>query len=373
MQSSITKAVLVLGLAILSIPASAADFTETKTFSSDTLTLTNLIGEVTISGHRGSGFEVVVHVQGDDASRDSVRLETGRDRLTIAFPDSKKYVYPALENDHEVNFQPNDGDGGWLSSLLGGDRIKVTRDGSGMEVWADIEVRVPSGGNLRLRQGVGEVHANEVDGDLDLDSHYGTVTVDSVDGNLVVDTGSGDVSIAGVNGELSVDTGSGDVEVDGAQTEDIVVDTGSGDVTLTKVASSGDVSIDTGSGDVTLTDVSGSDIDVDTGSGDVNASDIRAEGAMIDTGSGDVMLHLLEMGRGDFDIDTGSGGIQLGLPAGASCRVRAESNGGVSVDLSGVKNMRQDDDDEVAFTIGGGDASVSLDAGSGRIRILEVN
>lgn len=354
MQSSISRAAWVLGLALLAIPATAADFSETRTFSSDSLTLTHLIGEVTVSGHRGSGFEVVVHVHGADASPQNVRLETSGDRLTVEFPDSKRFVYPNLKNDRKISFQPNNGNGGWLSSLLGSDKLEVTRDGKGLEIWADIEVRVPSGGNLRLRHGVGDIDAKGVEGDLDLDSHYGTVRVDSVDGDLMVDTGSGDVSIAEVNGELNVDTGSGDVEIRGAQTTEVVIDTGSGDVTLSGIVSSGDVS-------------------VDTGSGDVEASEIRAEGVVIDTGSGDVRLHLTEMGRGDVDIDTGSGGIQLGLPAGANCRVQAETgSGGVSVDLSGVKGLRKDeDDDEVAFTLGDGGASVRLDTGSGQIRIHE--
>lgn len=372
MKKSVPTFILLLGLVLAAFPGGAADFTETKTFSSSSLTLTNLIGEVRVTGHRGSGFEVVVAVHGKDASRDAVKLETGGDSLTIVLPESKTYRYPGLGSADSVSFDPDDGDGGWLGALLGRSQIKVTKSGSGLEAWADVEIRVPQGGELRLRQGVGEVTAADIAGNLDLDSHHGRITAESIDGRLIVDTGSGDVSVAKIHGQLSVDTGSGDVHATTVQGLSISIDTGSGNVTLDDATASGAVEVDTGSGNVTLIDVSGDSLGIDTGSGDVDASRIRAESAMIDTGSGDVVLSLGGMGQGDFVIDTGSGGIQLGLPADASCRVEAESgSGGVKIDIAGIKDMRRDNDNEVRFTLGGGKASVTLDAGSGTIRVVE--
>lgn len=360
-------------VAALAGTANAAGFSETKSFATNSLTVTNLIGEIRVTGHDGSGFEVIVDVQGDDASREEVRIETSRNSLTVVFPKSRKYVYPALGAEHEISFRMSDSDS-WLGALLGRSQVKVSSRGSGLEIWADVEIRVPEGGRLNLRQGAGAVVAKDVAGDLNLDSHYGKVSVVSLDGDLLVDTGSGDVSVVEVRGDVNIDTGSGDVDVSGVQCDDVLIDTGSGDVTLVDVAAAGDVSIDTGSGDVSLTDVSGDEFNIDTGSGDVDGSGIRAESAMIDTGSGAVGFSFAEMGRGDFDIDTGSGGITLALPATAGCEVQAESDsGGVRVDLANVKNMRREDDDEVEFTVGDGSARVRLDSGSGAIRIVESN
>jgi len=377
MRASILKAVcvvIVCGAAAMAIPANAAGFSETKNFSSNSLTVTNLIGEVRVTGHDGDGFEVVVDVQGDDASRESVELEANANSLTVVFPKSRHYVYPGLDTDRTVSFRPNNSSESWLGALLGSSKVMVARRGSGPEVWADIEVRVPEGGRLQLRHGAGAVVAKNLAGDLSLDSHYGKVTVDSVDGDLLVDTGSGDVSVAQVNGDVDIDTGSGDVDVDAVQSRDVGIDTGSGDVTLTDVTAAGDVSVDTGSGDVSLTSVSGDEFEIDTGSGDVDGTGVRAESALIDTGSGSVGFSLAEMGRGYFEIDTGSGGITLALPAGAGCSVEADAgSGGVHVDVTGVKDMRRDGDDEVEFTLGGGGARVSLDSGSGAIRIIESN
>jgi DUF4097 and DUF4098 domain-containing protein YvlB len=110
---------------------------------------------------------------------------------------------------------------------------------------------------------------------------------------------------------------------------------------------------------------------VDTGSGSVTASRIRADGANIDTGSGSISLELESMGRGDYNLDTGSGRITLALPYDASADVEASSgNGGIDVDLDDGVRMRHEERDEVAFSIGGGDASVRLDTGSGGIRIV---
>ena len=302
-------------VAALAGTANAAGFSETKSFATNSLTVTNLIGEIRVTGHDGSGFEVIVDVQGDDASREEVRIETSRNSLTVVFPKSRKYVYPALGAEHEISFRMSDSDS-WLGALLGRSQVKVSSRGSGLEIWADVEIRVPEGGRLNLRQGAGAVVAKDVAGDLNLDSHYGKVSVVSLDGDLLVDTGSGDVSVVEVRG----------------------------------------------------------DVNIDTGSGDVDGSGIRAESAMIDTGSGAVGFSFAEMGRGDFDIDTGSGGITLALPATAGCEVQAESDsGGVRVNLANVKNMRREDDDEVEFTVGDGSARVRLDSGSGAIRIVESN
>ncbi len=195
-------------MAVLAGTASAAGFSETKSFSTNSLTVTNLIGEIRVAGHSGSEFEVVVDVKGGDASRDAVQIETTGNTLTVVFPKSKKYVYPALNANNKVSFRPNDSNS-WIGNLLGSGKVEVSKSGNGLEIWADVEIRVPEGGRLNLKQGAGVVVAEDVAGNLNLDSHYGKVSVDSVDGNLLVDTGSGDVSVVKVRGEINIDTGSG--------------------------------------------------------------------------------------------------------------------------------------------------------------------
>ena len=82
-------------------------------------------------------------------------------------------------------------------------------------------------------------------------------------------------------------------------------------------------------------------------------------------------LTLAAMGTGSYDVGTGSGSITLELPADASARVEAESGGGrVRVDVEDADYHRRQYD-EVAFEIGGGEAMVRLETGSGGVRIYQ--
>jgi len=52
--------------------------------------------------------------------------------------------------------------------------------------------------------------------------------------------------------------------------------------------------------------------------------------------------------------------------------VHAETgSGGIDLDLSGDLVMTRNDPDEVAFTVGGGNARVRIGTGSGGIRIVD--
>jgi len=350
--------VLALLAAALIVPGIAqAEFTHKESIDATELRLNNLIGEIQVEGHSGSSFEVEVRVQGRDASPERVQVRTdkgSRATLDVVFPlsEGRSYVYPKLGSGSKTSFTFEKNDS-WISSVLGGlngRRITVRGSGSGMEVWADVTVRVPSGAKLYVRHGVGQVDALDVSGDLTLDTNSGGISARRIDGNLVADTGSGVVSIEEVRGKLIVDTGSGSVNA--------------------LRCSGASVSIDTGSGSVEVEEIETRSLVIDTGSGTVKASAIRTDDANIDTGSGSVTLKLDEMGSGDFIIDTGSGRINLSLPPGASADVVAETgSGGIDIDLDESVRMTRRDDDEVSFVIGDGGARIRLDTGSGGIRI----
>jgi hypothetical protein len=334
----------------LGSPSTLADVEEKRTFDSKELTIRNLIGEVRVSGHSGSAFEVAIHVQGRDSTTPGVDIEAGASDLTIRFPEADRYVYPALGAGSRTTFGRDEDDRDWLSTLLGKGQVTVAGRGSGVEIWADLDVRVPHGGTLRLLHGVGEVDAANAKGTLDLQLRSGHVEARQVTGDLRVDTGSGHVRVADVDGALAVDTGSGHVEVAGARGPS--------------------VHIDTGSGHVEIEDATADRLHIDTGSGHVTARNVSAETAEIDTGSGGVTLELSHMGSGTFKIDTGSGGIALSVPRDASMSVDAETgSGGVAVDLDDDIDVERMERDEARFRLGAGEARVNLSTGSGGIRI----
>lgn len=345
---------IALAICLAGSPA-LAGFEESKTFTSDHLVINNLIGEIHVQGHGGSSFEVVVKVDGRDASRESIRLRSDGDQLSVVFPisDERNYVYPRMGRGSSSTFSPDRG-GSWLSEVLDGvlgRNIKVSGSGRGMEVWADIEVRIPRGASLRVNHGVGEVEVSDATGDLQLNTQSGRIAARNVDGNLMFDTGSGHVTVEQAKGTLGVDTGSGSVELTGCRCRK--------------------VDIDTGSGSVEAHDVETDELRIDTGSGRIRASGVAADQAELDTGSGSISLQLDRMGSGNFKLDTGSGSITLGLPANASADIRASTgSGGIDLDLDEGVKLRRKERDELSFSIGAGAARVTLDTGSGGIRIV---
>jgi hypothetical protein len=355
-------ALLPLLILATTLPA-LAGFEESRSFAAETLTVNNLIGEIRVSGHAGSSFEVLVQVRGDDASPELIEVLTkdgASPELTIGFPieSERNYVYPALGAGSKTSFTFNKDEGGsWLAQLIGAAgtrRITIRGSGSGLEVWADVEIKVPHGSTLRVNHGAGEIQAADVRAHLQLDAHSGAIEVSHVEGDVLADTGSGHVTLTDVAGVLNVDTGSGHVELENCR--------------------GGKVLVDTGSGHVTLRSVETPDLVVDTGSGHVRALGIRADAAMIDTGSGEVELRLDRMGDGEYEVDTGSGRVLLALPADASADVSADTgSGGIHLDLDAPVQILHKEKDELRFRIGEGAARVVLDTGSGSIRIVRAD
>jgi len=339
-----SRAVLGLSLTFLLLAAPAlAGFTEEFSFDASTLTVGNLIGQVQVEGHSGSDFEVVVEVDGDDAERDLIRFERneGRDaELFLVFPveEHQRYVYPAIGRGRtQIRLRHHDGrKSNWLDALLGGGRgekIEVRGGGRGLEMWADVTIRVPAGKELVVFHGVGEAEAQDVDGDLTLDVSSGSVLARGIQGHTLLDTGSGHVELMDCKADL--------------------------------------ITVDTGSGHVRLDAVDCLELAVDTGSGGVDGRNVATDRAMVDTGSGSVDLDLVRMGDGPYEIDTGSGGITFEMPEDASAEVMAEcSSGRVSVDVRDAV-MHHQRRDEAEFEVGNGDARVTLSTGSGGIRVRQ--
>lgn len=353
----VAAGLLVVAAGVLAPPA-AAGLQRELTLEADELKLVNLIGEVRIEPARGERFEIEIDIEGADATEERITIETdeGRHaRVLIRFPidEERRYVYPRLPRGSNSTFSARSllERGGGLWDLLRGDKIRVRSRGSGLELWADVIIRVPRGKRLELRHGVGEVSARGTEGDLDLDTISGGITAREIEGDLRADTGSGGVELEEIAGNILVDTGSGGVEISNCRGDEIHIDTGSGRVEATGIVCE--------------------ELVIDTGSGGVRARHIAAEDAEIDTGSGGARLELDRMGRGDFVVDTGSGSIEFEMPADASARVTADTgSGSVRVDVPGVR-VRRRDADHVSFSIGDGESRVLLDAGSGSIRIRQ--
>lgn len=364
---------------VLSAPA-FAEFDESHRFDARSLEVTNLIGKVAIGQATGDEFEVEISVRGADGVRRNIGIEQergSRARLDVVFPvdDERRFVYPEFSRRRaQLWFRE-----GRSSSLLGeilravsGRRIRVQRSGSGMEVWADLTIRVPEGASLTLEHGAGDVEVRDLVADLEIDVKAGVMEAAGLDGQVELDVGSGRLTVEDVRGHLVMDTGSGGASLDRFEGAALSIDTGSGSVAVSQV-SAGAVEIDTGSGGVTVDGVETRRLTIDTGSGSVRVESAGADAAVIDTGSGRVHLALERMGDGRFEIDTGSGSIVMLVPSDLSARFDIDiGSGGIDVDVPIAKTLHKSRG-EMRFIAGDGDASVVLDTGSGGVRVASVD
>jgi hypothetical protein len=358
MRSIVPVFYLALAL-VLATPAGAAErMLELRLDEARPVELHNLVGAVNLV----PGEELVIRatVSADDpAVADKVRLETrerdGALEVSVAYPAGISRV--RYEGDE---FRRLDVSVDYL-----GRRMRVTNSG-GERVRVDLEITVPAGQELGVRQRVGALTAERVHGDLLLVSRFGRVRVSDGAGRLRADAASGSIEVAGFRGEVVADTGSGSVRIENVLGT-VTADTGSGAVVLRGI--DGDMVADTGSGSVRINDVTGS-LKVDTGSGSVRAEGVIAgQRVAIGTGSGSVSLEGDLGAVRELVARTGSGSVTLRSATPMSLELHLSTgSGGIRVDvpaLSDVTAGRR----SFRGVVGTGEGLARISTGSGSIRI----
>jgi len=315
------------------------------------ISIYNLAGAVSVEPTEGEKVIVEVLAAGRDAGR--LRVRTGpigsRQTLRVVYPGTR-VVYRESGHSGKTQIRVREdgsfgGNGSW--SLWSGRTVTVAGSGGGLEAWADLRVLVPRGRDVEVYLGVGAVKAAKVDAKLRLDTASGPVSTTDTRGALVVDVGSGRVSVTGATGPLTVDTGSGGVVAEGV--------------------SGGPISIDTGSGAVSGRNLRVHRLRVDTGSGGVTLREVGADTVEIDTGSGHVEVDLASA-PGSLVVDTGSGAVSVTVPPDLGAKLLLDTgSGGIDVDLPLTQVRR--DGGEMSAQLGDGRGRITIDTGSGGIRI----
>lgn len=207
------------------------------------------------------------------------------------------------------------------------------------------DITLPATSKLRAQTGSGDVDVIGVNGTVKLNTGSGNITARQLGDETRVSTGSGDIKLNSVKGRVYASAGSGNVQACGVA-GGFYGQTGSGDITYEQTAP-GTATAKTGSGNIVLRNVKGG-LEAHTGSGDIEAD-------------GDV--------KADWQAESGSGNISLQLPKGSAFTLDARSSSGtVTVDhpvtiQGAVKRNR------VQGKVGAGGMLVSLESGSGDIRI----
>ena len=337
-----------LALALVAVLgwSTATDAQESYTLSGGSVAVYNLAGEVEIVPGNGSDVIVEVLRGGDDAAELDVEVGSvrGRTALVVHYPEDR-IVYPRRGGGRS-SLRVRD-DGTFYEGDRGGRRVEIRGSGRGLEAFADLRIRVPSGSDFALFLAVGEATASGLEGSLLMDMGSGTADVTDIRGAVNIDTGSGSVTVRGVDGNVTVDTGSGGVRVSDVRGGRLVVDTGSGSVRGTGIAAD--------------------QVAIDTGSGGVELGELRSRDISVDTGSGGVELDLMT----DVDrlvVDTGSGGIRLTIPSDLGAEVEFDTgSGGIDVDIP--VQVREARRSYLRGSLGDGDGFIELETGSGSIRV----
>lgn len=338
------------GLALLlGLAPTGASAQERFSVSGNEVAIYNLAGRIALEAGSGSAVTVDVSRGGGDAGQ--LRIETGRidgaNTLRIVYPTSRVVASFLTSGQHTtVRVRDNGTFSGHNSNR--GSRVTISDEGTGLEAWADLTIRVPSGKTVRVYLAVGRIEATNLTGEIRLDTHSAPVTASDIRGSLNVDVGSGAVEVRRVTGTLRVDTGSGGVEVYDVDADVIDIDTGSGGVR------GGNLTAET--------------IRIDTGSGGIELDNVGGDRLLMDTGSGGVRL-TLNRAPDYLDIDTGSGGVTIRLPSGLNAMVELETGSG-SIETDFPMTIRRHSRDHLQGQIGDGSGQIKIETGSGSIRLL---
>lgn len=377
------RTALAAALLLAAMPVLAETYTDTKEhrFSDvSELAILNLAGGVSLKG--SSGKELVVKATFHGEATGAAEARRFAEMLSLDVTTTGKRVeiitvYPVREHDEYIYHRGSNERGGsvlgglfdWGSSSTTtymGERVSVRSSGRGIAAHVDYEILIPAGVRIIFDNKVGVIRAENVNGDLRLDTSSGAIGVTGGKGELVADTGSGEIEVSDRTGRVSADTGSGRVTVRKVDGE-VEIDTGSGGADVIDVV--GDVRVDTGSGGVDMENITGS-VWVDTGSGGFDGRNLQGVRVLeIDTGSGSSEL------EGDFsklermNIDTGSGGVRMKTKGTLNMHLTVSAgSGGVRVDLPDMKNVRTGRG-EFEAQIGNGKGRGIIDTGSGGVRI----
>lgn len=326
--------------------------TEQRSVKGAHVAIYNLAGRLRVVAGTGDAVTVEITRGGADASKLTVATGTirGRETLRIIYPGDR-IVYPDNHRSRNTIRVRDDGtfsEGNW-DEAWDRDRVEIRSYGPGLEAHADLLVRIPKGQKVDLFLAVGRAEVVNVEGDLMVDVATADVDVSGLKGNLTLDTGSGRVAVRDVTGDLNVDTGSGGISLDRIK--------------------GGVLHLDSGSGGVQASDVDVKEFTADVGSGGLRIYRMRAPQVRVETGSGGASLELLsDIER--VNIETGSGGVTIRAPATLSAEVEVETgSGGFQTDFE--ITTRSVGRNHVTGRIGEGKGRVSVEAGSGTVRLLK--
>ncbi|HKM47358.1 MAG TPA: DUF4097 family beta strand repeat-containing protein [Terriglobales bacterium] len=212
-----------------------------------------------------------------------------------------------------------------ISTSLKGDTAWIVAESSRRDAKCadDFVISVPRGlESAKIETGGGSVNATGVAGRVDLSSGGGNIHLDDIGGEVTAETGGGSIEVGSAAGNVSLQTGGGNIKVASAKGE-IKAASGGGSVVV--LSGLQGAVLETGGGSIRVDKCSGR-VKATTGGGSIDLGDIGGP-AEIETGAGSIRL---ASAKGRVQAQTGGGSIQLD---GATSVQAETSAGGIIVKL----------------------------------------
>lgn len=182
--------------------------------------------------------------------------------------------------------------------------------------------------------------------DLELHGMNSPMSVDGSNGAIEIHTINGDVDVRGGRDRIEIATVNGSVQLQGAR---------------------GRVEVTTVNEAVTLRDVSGDGIVVNGVNGSVRLEDVDARAVEATTVSGEIRYRGTLRPGGTYELSSHNSSIVMFVPSGASARFQVETYNGTLHTRFPVTLQEGAHGKRFEFTLGSGEARVSLTSFNGTI------
>jgi DUF4097 and DUF4098 domain-containing protein YvlB len=209
-------------------------------------------------------------------------------------------------------------------------KIEVDVEGNPHHVSSDIEVHLPVGSKIEIS------------------SFSANITVTDVTGTVSAETVSGSISVSGPAKEVSAHTVQGVIEISGPIKS---------------------VQIEGVNGPVTVKGATGT-VTANTADGRLSIAGTSLERADLETVSGSIAFEGSLAKDGDLSAQTVSGNVDLSLPASLSADVSISTfSGAIQNDFADASSRSHRGRRSDEFTVGAGDARISIETLSGAISL----
>jgi DUF4097 and DUF4098 domain-containing protein YvlB len=307
-------------------------------------------GSVRVQGGSQAGITYVIHRRAYTSSEQQARREFESYRVNTSVK----------------------GDTAWIVAESQGGRDRKCADDFVINVPRNLEsAKIETGGGsvnatgiagrVDLGSGGGNLHVDDIGGEVTAETGGGTIEVGSVEGGVSLQTGGGNIKVASAKGEIKAASGGGSVIVlSGLQ--GAVLETGAGSIRVDKC--SGPVKATTGGGSVDLGEIGGQ-AEIETGAGSIRLASakgrvraqtgggsIQLDGAtsvQAETSAGGIIVKLLSSagGRNNSTLETSAGDITVYLANDLAISIRAE------IEIANGHTIRSDFSDIHVSTEGG--------------------